>query len=552
MKEFRIFGPPGTGKTSRLVGQSIPAAIERFGPDRVMVTSFTRAAAVEIADRLVEKGSAIDQQNVGTLHAICYRALGRPELVGKHMREWNESNPLHAISGEVVSDVDEGGSEDVAAFGGSAEGDRLLARIQILRARMVPEQAWPDSCRAFYARWCEWKRECHYVDFTDLIEMALAEMPFAPGGAQVMIVDEAQDNTPLMLALCRSWGVHMPWFVLCGDDDQTLYQFSGATPDAFLDPPVDAKYKTVLSQSYRVPRAVHRCAEAMIRRVGRREPKDYAPKDCDGQVSDLSAVSYRRPDDLLGILLSAIERDETTMILASCAYMLTGVIKLLRGAGVPFFNPYKRTRGDWNPLKEPGKGISTSGALRAFLGDYAKPWTIPELLSWVKLLKVGDEAIRPRIGNKSIAALEQAVKDEAPGLESCEEVLGMVLGDQALGPAQRRDVDWFVSQLKPARQAAAPFPVAVYRRLGAEALSVPPKVVVGTIHSVKGGEADNVILFPDLSYAAAEQADTNTEARDAHARMFYVGMTRAKRNLFLCRTAQNIWRPQPLRQYVEW
>ena len=75
-REIRMFGPPGTGKTTRLVKRSIPQAVNLAGPDKVMVTSFTRAAAREIATRA--KGTDINPDNVGTLHAICYRALGNP------------------------------------------------------------------------------------------------------------------------------------------------------------------------------------------------------------------------------------------------------------------------------------------------------------------------------------------------------------------------------------------------------------------------------------------------------------------------------------------
>ena len=46
--EYRIFGPPGTGKTTNLTRQ-ICRAVQRFGKDSVLVTSFSRAAAAELA-----------------------------------------------------------------------------------------------------------------------------------------------------------------------------------------------------------------------------------------------------------------------------------------------------------------------------------------------------------------------------------------------------------------------------------------------------------------------------------------------------------------------
>src|SRR5579862_1388839 len=48
--EYRIFGPPGTGKTTYLSKQ-VKNAAERFGSDSVLVTSFTRAAAAELVGR---------------------------------------------------------------------------------------------------------------------------------------------------------------------------------------------------------------------------------------------------------------------------------------------------------------------------------------------------------------------------------------------------------------------------------------------------------------------------------------------------------------------
>ena len=57
-----------------------------------------------------------------------------------------------------------------------------------------------------------------------------------------------------------------------------------------------------------------------------------------------------------------------------------------------------------------------------------------------------------------------------------------------------------------------------------------PLVYVGTIHSVKGGEADNVVLRTDMTYRTYLGLE---EDPDNEHRVFYTGITRAKKNLFI-------------------
>ena len=69
---------------------------------------------------------------------------------------------------------------------------------------------------------------------------------------------------------------------MAGDDDQTIYSFTGATPEAFLDPDIPDDHKIILKQSFRVPRAVHGLAENLIKTVTRRQAKEYLPRDAAG------------------------------------------------------------------------------------------------------------------------------------------------------------------------------------------------------------------------------------------------------------------------------
>ena len=61
-------------------------------------------------------------------------------------------------------------------------------------------------------------------------------------------------------------------------------------------------------------------------------------------------------------------------------------------------------------------------------------------------------------------------------------------------------------------------------------LSFDPLINLSTIHMSKGGECDNVMLFTDLSRANREEMEVNPD--DTH-RVFYVGVTRAKKSLHI-------------------
>ena len=89
------------------------------------------------------------------------------------------------------------------------------------------------------------------------------------------------------------------------------------------------------------------------------------------------------------------------------------------------------------------------------------------------------------------------------------------------------DMVWHVAMDRMPESERA-YIIAMLRR--GERFNGEPRITVSTIHGAKGGEADNVVLFTDLSPASEEQMTINPD--DMH-RVFYVGVTRAKENLFI-------------------
>ncbi len=503
MREHRIFGPPGTGKTTRLAAE-IKSAYSKFG-EAIMIASFTKTAAAE----LVGRDLPIPRNRIGTLHSFCYRFQEAPDIADtpQGIEEWN-SQPEAASRGWRLR----GGTGLDDPYSGA--GIDVLSELGRLRGLLVPRERMPSQVQAFAEAWGEWKTERKLVDFTDLIDLELKEGAGLPFDVAVGFFDEVQDFTPLELALVRKWGAGMRHFILAGDDDQAIYGFRGAVPDGFLDPPLPDDQKTILSKSWRLSRRIKEFADDWIVKVKRRELKPFEPILEGGEI-------FRKPFGYSSKrqVVDAIEEDlcvegRTVMLLASCGYMLDACLAELRKRGLPFANPYRNTNGRWSPLR------GGAERLRNFL---AKTQTWKQVWSWVELLDASLAGLKR--GSKT-AVKEMLVEDASTVVD---DTVFALLG---IEEENIRNPDWFKEKILASRQAMLAYAFAVFQAHGEAALVAKPRITVGTFHSVKGGEADSVHLFPDMSRASAVSKQLlGAEGEDSIRRLFYVGMTRARRKL---------------------
>lgn len=534
-QEHRIFGPPGTGKTTYLAS-TVTATAKHRHTSQIIVGSFTRAAAHEIAGRNLP----IPRSQIGTLHALAYRALGKPRLAVEVIEDWNRLHPAFHLKPRStdgartpMEDMRIGDSRLAAAN----DGDVLMRQMERYRHRMVPVEQWDVMTRNFHAKWEEFKVNQEVVDFTDLIERAF-EHEEAPGSPVVGFFDEAQDFTELEMRLIRHWGKRMDALVLAADDDQMLYAFKGASPTSLLSP-IPEDHKRILTQSYRLPRLIHAAAQHWIETLTERESKHFEPRDEDGVVRE-AACYYRYPETVANEAITIAESGRSVMILGATNAMLTGICMQLKSVGYPFHNPYRPTAWEWNPLGGKERSISPTERLAAYLvcderefGDDAHLWTGQDLKRWSAAVQ-RDRVFRRITGTGS--AIAKLPNDRELTFEEIAAVLRPMVLEEATEPS----LDWFMRHLQNRYRQGMIYPAQVVRRQGATALVTPPKIVVGTIHSIKGAEADVVMLLPDMSPAMWNEWDQRGPGRDAVIRQFYVAMTRAREELVVCQISKRL------------
>ncbi len=331
---------------------------------------------------------------------------------------------------------------------------------------MVPEEDWPGNVLDFWHRWKDWKETEGLLDFTDLIETCLKEKVPSPVRG-VGFFDEAQDFSRLEMSLVRQWGQEMEHLVLVGDEDQCLYTFKGSDPDVMLYPELPEEHMKVLGQSYRVPEAVRSFSQAWIQRVSHRYPKAYRPRIENGEIVEGSIAGSRWdfgscPERLIDEVEGHITEGRTVMLLASCGFMLTPLLSVLRDRGIPFHNPYTDRRGDWNPLNS--GGTSSAERLLSLLrpdeatwGAERRRWTRTDIESFGRIMGAQGvfwRGVKARLdrGELDTAELDKLFCDEA-----CST---LVWGDAD------EWVAWWEEHLTASRRRGAAFPCEVYRKRG--------------------------------------------------------------------------------------
>jgi DNA helicase-2/ATP-dependent DNA helicase PcrA len=339
------------------------------------------------------------------------------------------------------------------------------------------------------------------------------------------------------LTLIRKWSKQAEYLVLAGDDDQTIYSWAGASPKGLLIPEIPDDHKCFLSQSQRVPRGIHTFAEQLIHRVGHRQEKAYQPRAAAGEVKRLSQ-GYKSPEY---VILKTIERHlserKRIMLLGSCSYMLQPILAVLRREAIPFHNPYRKSNGFWNPLRTNSRK-SAASRIRALLVAHSSfgadhhMWRGGELGLWTEWLPRGMFTDR---GPEVVDSLPPMKEVTSEVLEAVFQThaLTAILGALRAGTPTAL-LDWWGNRVASVFRKRIQFPKTVAARRGGQSLADTPLVIVGTIHSVKGGEADVVFLFPDLSPAGDGQYHHGGPQRDSVIRQFYVAVTRARETLYLC------------------
>ena len=374
----KIYGPPGTGKTSKLLELVEQALANDVLPAGIGFFSYTNKATDEARRRMVQKFPHFDIEQdfryFQTLHSLAYQSLRtRVAVISEQqarefseevqierplMREGDESSRVTRVKHPVLD----------ASSTARAKKTPLKQYLEDLpesqrwpihrwRGRPWPQWEWPldgrdiQACVDYDDRYEAHKRMLGVIDYTDMIERALKDRAALPA-LQLLLIDEAQDLTPLQWDLARVLIERAERCYVAGDDDQAICEPFGASARHFVELPVGTGNEQLLETSRRVPAAVHEALGPLIQRLSQcfpyRRNKTWHPKvgPLRGKVSQFKDVGAFLES---AILANSVAQSRAALLMFATHGTLKMVSDLLKDRGVSHFAAHELV-GNGDPV----------------------------------------------------------------------------------------------------------------------------------------------------------------------------------------------------------
>ena len=567
-----LLAVPGSGKTTVLVTRLGYMALCRgIDPASILTMTYTTAATREMRERfaarfpelagrmpqfrtingLSSKIIAYSSRSLGPAFSLQENAGELAQLVGRIYREKNGEYPTDSTIRDIRTAI-------------TYCKNRMLTQEEIRAQRFeIPGFA------EIYARYCAALRAARQMDYDDQMRYALAILRKQPevlaqfqAQYPYLCVDESQDTSRVQHAIIALLTGETGSLFMVGDEDQSIYGFRAADPEAlmrFSEMYPGAKV-LFLEENYRSTPQIVQLAGRFVARNHSRYPKTLRPTRPDGPAVQLVHAQSRQTQ-IAYLYTLAQQTDTPFAVLYRNNDSALPLIDLFERSGTPYCcRSYDDTFFSHRILADVADIIHLAYApedTEAFLRVYYKfgaPISKEVSLAacarsarthesvWQCVLKQTglSAACRDAVGR--LQALLAALPNVPGG-----ELIAMIWGPIGYGQfvaARRLDTGKFsILQMLAAREQTPEdflLRLAQLRQI-VQTHENPPQanVTLSTIHSSKGLEYPSVYLLDvhdGVLPARADAAGTTQQERQEYEedrRLFYVAMTRAKDRLYL-------------------
>ena len=573
-----VLAGPGSGKTSVIVERTAYMINEGdISPANILVVTFSRAAAKEMKERFLSfTGQKYTPVTFGTFHGVFYGIL-------KQAYGFTAAN--------ILSDEEKSGilKELALNYGGdlAEEGDfaeEVAKEISVVKGNKISLEHYYSSCcpdevfRQIYQGYREACQSRRKLDFDDMIlycyELFTQRKDILAAWQkkfQYILVDEFQDINQLQYDIVRMLAQPQNNLFIVGDDDQSIYHFRGARPEIMLNFNRDyPEAETVtLNVNYRCSGQI--LASAM-RVIGENKKRFSKKLSTPNQAGDAVMIrEFQNPREEYLTVVSELrerlengEKLEDTAILLRTNQEAEGLVGALMERQVPFNMKEKLPNlfhhwicrnllaymhfaaGEKNRkyfvefMNRPNRYISRDALSLSPIVDFEelkefykdKDWMcdrITTLETHLRVLKglapyAAKNFIRKGMGYEEYFHEYAEYRKIKP--EELSEILDR-LTESTRGMNSLEEWEAYIEDYTTKLEEQA-------RRAEQEREGV----LISTLHGVKGLEYDFVYILNVNEGSMPYRKAVLEPAIEEERRLFYVGMTRARKKLALCYVRQ--------------
>lgn len=578
-----LLAVPGSGKTTVLVTRiGYMVYCKGIAPEEILVVTYNVAAKSDMQRRCKKMfGEDLSMRvEFRTINGICAKAIAMySRMVGKQAFELlsDEGEKARILAG-IYQRIEHG-------FPSENDLSDLATRITYIKNRMLSKEEIARlnaECDYDLAKIYEaYRREMRarsLMDFDDQLVYAYTMFRSAPALLDAfwdrysyIMVDEAQDTSKIQHAIIELLAGREHHLFMVGDEDQSIYGFRAAYPEALLS--FEDRYPgarvLLMETNYRSDAGIVAAADAFIRQNSLRHEKHMRPWH--QEAGTIRTIDIARRKGQYGYLLKVarnlMEKDaedqKTTAVLYRDNESALPLIDLLEKQEIPYriknaeisFFSHRIVNDIRNIILFATDTTNTE----LFLQIYYK------LQFFIK--KADAEAICAQAKREEISVFDAALSYYGEGdwtagkvkamrthmanmmREPADKALFRILNPMGyLDYVERSRLKNTKTEILQMLAQGERSPLALVERLDALAEILrnkeddkEAKLVLSTIHSSKGLEYDTVYLldvadglFPETVLTSYRSADKEEiAAYEEERRLFYVGVTRAKENLIL-------------------
>lgn len=566
-----VLAGPGSGKTYTLTRRIIKLIESGVPANEILVITFTKAAAIEMKERFQRLSDDVYPVTFGTFHSLFWGILQKElgykstDIVMGKQKEQLMYTAFTSIDNRCEDKMLLNlFSMELSTFYNSAKN------IEEYEPKYIDKKDLIEFAKAYEAL----KNKYHVIDFDDMLLKTYRLFKSKPNVLykwqtrfSYFLIDEMQDMNDVQFELITMLGQRTKNIFCVGDDDQSIYGFRGANPkvmNKFIKR-FEGTETIVLDYNYRNPKNLVDCAHKLISKNTLRFQKNIKSTSPDGKISincyDNEFIEAKEVIKTINELL----QDHTSLNDIAILYRNHSdarfIVDALINENIPFYLKEKMPNiyshfvisdieayfqiAAYNSTKErllriinrPNRylhrraveeGHDLKGMLRFYQDNQNAHRQVEALINDINLIsKMSPVSAINYI--KNIIGYGQYLKEEAVNAGMLEteyiDVLDFLTGVLKDCKTIKQAIDKLnILKLK-----------VDFENKNNEK-DKKNKIGLYTLHSSKGLEFENVfIISANEGIIPTNKADSKEEI-EAERRLFYVGITRTKKNLYLSYT----------------